>query len=239
MSRKQSFNGQAFKRIREERKYSYSDIKKEAYKDLGYNIKEETLKKYENGDTEPHVKTASIFAKILNVPVGAFYNEDIVSGNKEYNPVLKEGFIVNNEKLLIYGGEPVFVISKRSKGHGEWALVDDINGVLRFSDGSIKYINEEFSKIYHCPSPLSEGIEPSNPPIAESQLRRYQKLWIEVLYVNRNIRHRLSSWGIYNPEKDGYINESKILFPRAEYGKTWVAFEQQIDFERIETIRTM
>lgn len=126
---------------------------------------------------------------------------------------------LNSTSLPILHGKPVWL-----QEHG-WGIVNSIQGYIIFMDGS-KISFDEASEVRSFPPAFTIGYYPLSKPIAHSDLKKYDQIWIEPLSPDSFTRDELRGW--YKIKSFYAENEYGTRFLFDSYGSKWLAFEQKL-----------
>lgn len=182
----------------------------EAAKILG--VSQPTLSSWESGRKSPTIDSILKMAELYKV------STDYLLGNElEQNIIQRSEEELPYQNLRIMHGQPVW-----SNEYG-WMLVDSINNCL-IAPQNIRIPFEEIKKVYFKISDIWEGKIPTTEPIPIHRLKECDKVWIEPISVDIELREELRGW--YSVKSEWVENSSGNRFLFDTYGAKWFAFDR-------------
>lgn len=182
----------------------------EAAKILG--VSQPTLSSWESGRKSPTIDSILKMADLYKVST-----DYLLGNNIEKDNIKKSNEEIPHQNLRIMHGQPVW-----SAEHG-WMLVDSINNCLVAPD-EIRVPFEEIKKVYFKISDVWEGKIPTIEPISLRGLKEYDKVWVEPISVDIELREELRGW--YSVKSEWVENSSGNRFLFDTYGAKWIAFSE-------------
>lgn len=182
----------------------------EAAKILG--VSQPTLSSWESGRKSPTIDSILKMADLYKVST-----DYLLGNNIEKDNIKKSNEEIPHQNLRIMHGQPVW-----SSEYG-WMLIDSINNCLVAPD-EIRVPFEEIKKVYFKISDVWEGKIPTTEPISLRGLKEYDKVWVEPISVDIELREELRGW--YSVKSEWVENSSGNRFLFDTYGAKWFAFDR-------------
>ena len=182
----------------------------EAAKILG--VSQPTLSSWESERKSPTIDSILKMAELYKVST-----DYLLGNNAEKNNIQKSNEEIPRQNLRIMHGQPVW-----SAEYG-WMLVDSINNCSVAPD-EIRVPFEEIKKVYFKISDVWEGKIPTTEPISLRGLKEYDKVWVEPISVDIELREELRGW--YSVKSEWVENSSGNRFLFDTYGAKWFAFDR-------------
>ena len=182
----------------------------EAAKILG--VSQPTLSSWESGRKSPTIDSILKMADLYKVST-----DYLLGNNIEKDNVKKSNEEIPHQNLRIMHGQPVW-----SSEYG-WMLVDSINNCLVAPD-EIRVPFEEIKKVYFKISDVWEGKIPTTEPISLRGLKEYDKVWVEPISVDIELREELRGW--YSVKSEWIENSAGNRFLFDTYYVKWLAFDR-------------
>ncbi len=178
----------------------------EAAKLLG--VSQPTLSAWENERKAPGIEKLEAMADLYKVTTDFLLGRGFLTIEND-KPISKSN-------LKVMHGQPVW-----SKEYG-WLMIDAINEKLILSmEESISF---DKAPTLYCKSPLfSEALTPYSNPIERSKLNQYDRVWVEPISSDEQLRQELRGW--YSTKERWVENEYGNKFYYDCYGAKWLAFE--------------
>lgn len=182
----------------------------EAAKILG--VSQPTLSSWESGRKSPTIDSILKMADLYKVST-----DYLLGNNVEKDNIKKSNEEIPHQNLRIMHGQPVW-----SNEYG-WMLVDSINNCLVAHD-EIRVPFEEIKKVYFKISDIWEGKIPTTEPISIHRLKEYDRVWIEPISVDIELREKLRGW--YSVKSEWVENSAGNRFLFDTYSIKWLAFDR-------------
>ena len=172
-------------------------------------VSQPTLSAWENEKKAPGIEKLEAMADLYKVTT------DFLLGRGSL-PVANDNPIPKSN-LKIMHGQPVW-----SEEYG-WLIVDAINEKLVLgTEKNITFNNAPM--LYRKAPPFTDCITPDSNPIEISKLSQYDKIWVEPISVDEQLRQELRGW--YVPKELYAENEYGNKFYYACYGAKWLAYKK-------------
>ncbi len=173
------------------------------------DVSQPTLSAWESERKTPSIDSLIKMADLYGVTT------DFLLGRDEISPDSHEP--VNQDLLPALHGRSVW-----TEKYG-WSLFDWINKVLILLDGTQLPLSDA-GKLYVSEPAFSIAGEEKERPLTLSQIKDFDKVWVEVLSMDIDLRNELRGW--YHP-KDRFVeNEFGNRFYYDTYISKWIAFEE-------------
>lgn len=182
----------------------------EAAKILG--VSQPTLSSWESGRKSPTIDSILKMADLYKVST-----DYLLGNNIEKDNIKKSNEEIPHQNLRTMHGQPVW-----SSEYG-WMLIDSINNCLVAPD-EIRVPFEEIKEVYFKISDVWEGKIPTTEPISLRGLKEYDKVWVEPISVDIELREELRGW--YSVKSEWVENSSGNRFLFDTYGAKWFAFDR-------------
>ncbi len=178
----------------------------EAAKLLG--VSQPTLSAWENERKAPGIEKLEAMANLYKVTTDFLLGRGFLTIEND-KPISKSN-------LKVMHGQPVW-----SKEYG-WLMIDAINKKLILSmDSNIPF--DEAPALYSKSPLFSEAPTPYSNPIERSKLNQYDRVWVEPISSDEQLRQELRGW--YSTKERWVENEYGNKFYYDCYGAKWLAFE--------------
>ncbi len=182
----------------------------EAAKILG--VSQPTLSSWESERKSPTIDSILKMAELYKVST-----DYLLGNNVEKNNIQKSNEEIPRQNLRIMHGQPVW-----SAEYG-WMLVDSINNCLVAPD-EIRVPFEEIKTVYFKISDVCEGQIPITEPISIHRLKEYDRVWIEPISIDIELREKLRGW--YSVKSEWVENSAGNRFLFDSYAAKWFAFDR-------------
>ena len=182
----------------------------EAAKKLG--VSQPTLSSWESERKSPGIDNILKMSRLYNV------STDFLLGNTIGKSIVSEkGKEISKSNLRIMHGQPVW-----TDEYG-WLIVDSINECLIAPDGvSLTFTSSV--KLYYKAEMFAEGPFPISNPLSLSELSGYNRVWVEPISSDYNLRQELRGW--YTVMSDWAENSAGNRFLFDAYQSKWLAFSE-------------
>lgn len=125
---------------------------------------------------------------------------------------------ITAKSLPVFHGKPVW-----SAQHG-WMLVNAIDKVLLLPDGrTIPFA--DCGQLFASAQLFSESALPDSTPLALSEVRKHEQIWLEPISSDSELRNELRGW--YRVQTRFVQNEYGNRFYLDTYGAKWLAFDKE------------
>ena len=165
-----------------------------------------TLSAWESEKKSPPIDAIVLMAKLYNVSVDYLVGSDI-------QPAVSALTSIEKEALSLYHGRPVWV-----EQYG-WALVNSIEKVLVFVDGSKKLYTD--LNFFACAPIFKEANIPNLKPLTKDEILNSESVWVEPISTDP-LRNELR--GTYTVRGEYVENSRGNRFFLDSYSATWLAF---------------
>ena len=175
-------------------------------------VSQPTLSSWESERKSPTIDSILKMSQLYNV------SADFLLGNSVGGGILPDK---SNEvpklNLRIMHGQPVW-----ADEYG-WLIIDSINECMIAPDGvSLPFTSEV--KLYYKTNEFIEGNLPKAKALLISEINEYDKLWVEPISIDYNLRQELRGW--YKVMSDWVENSAGNRFLYDTYMAKWIAFSK-------------
>lgn len=178
----------------------------EAAKKLG--ISQPTLNAWEGERKSPSIDGLENMAKLYGITTDYLLGRTEQISSDPYAPIPIKSLPIFHEK-------PVW-----SAEYG-WMLVNAIDKILLLPNGQ-KIPFSDAKILYSMPLLFSEPSLPSETPLDLSDIRQQDKIWVEPISPDSDLRAELRGW--YHVKERYVQNEYGNRFYLDTYGSKWLAF---------------
>lgn len=127
------------------------------------------------------------------------------------------------ENYRIMHGQPVW-----SNKFG-WLLTDAVNETF-LSDSGIRISFKDAGELFYMAPTFVYELLPTEKPIEYCNIRNYEKVWVEPISQDTNLRKELRGW--YTVNNDYVENEFGNRFYIDMYGNKWLCFREfELEFK--------
>lgn len=174
-------------------------------------ISQPTLSAWEGERKSPSVEGLEKMADLYGVSTDYLLGRSEKDGDNPSVPI-------PIKSLAIFHGKPVW-----SAQYG-WMLVNAIGKVLLLPDGqTIPFA--DCGELYASAQLFSEPALPTDAPLARSEMKGREQIWLEPISPDSELRAELRGW---YQIKDRFVqNEYGNRFYLDTYGAKWLAFEKE------------
>lgn len=180
----------------------------EAAERLG--ISQPTLSAWEGERKSPSIENLEHMADLYGV------STDFLLGRTEQDS-LSATTPIPLEAMPVFHGKPVW-----SAKNG-WLLVNGIDRVLLLPNGQTIPFADSM-ELYTIPQQFAEPDLPSESPLSLSEIKRLEKIWLEPISPDSDMRNELRGW--YHVKERFVQNEYGNRFYLDTYGAKWLAFHK-------------